>query len=102
MNTVFKNIYPRQVWTNNNYNPAPCQCEKGNNFYPPINNDERFGGFLLPFVAGAAISAPFWLAAGSNKSQQVYYPYPPQQYPYYPVYMNNNYPGPNPQYIKKI
>ena len=98
MNTVFKNIYPRQVWTNQNYNnPCPCVNNQVLN-----KNDERFGGFLLPFVAGAAISAPFWLAAGSNKPQQVYYPYPPQQYPYYPVYMNNNYPGPNPQYVKKI
>jgi len=92
MNTVFKNIYPKQVWTNENY----PKCN-----YVVNNNDERFGGFLLPFVAGAAISAPFWLAAGNNKSQNNYYPYPVQQYPYYPVYMNN-YPVPNPQYIKKI
>lgn len=81
MNSVFKNIYPRQVWTNEEYCPI-----KQN----PINqNDERLGGFLLPFIAGAAVSAPFWLVAGSNKSQpqQVYYPYP-QQYSYYPVYVN--------------
>lgn len=93
MNTMFKNIYPRQVWTNDNY-VNKCNC---------VNNqqDERFGGFLLPFVAGAAISAPFWLAAGNNRPQNNYYPYPPQPYPYYPVYMNN-YPATNPQYIKKI
>lgn len=99
MNTVFKNIYPRQVWTNTNYNPSPCGCI---NNQVLNKNDERFGGFLIPFVAGAAISAPFWLAAGSNKAQNNYYPYPPQPYPYYPVYMNNNYPGPNPQYVKNI
>ena len=80
MNSVFKNIYPRQVWTNDEYCPIkqnqPCQ------------NDERLGGFLLPFIAGAAVSAPFWLVAGSNRpQQQVYYPYPPQ-YQYYPVYVN--------------
>lgn len=80
MNSVFKNIYPRQVWTNECFNQK-TNC---------INNttDERFGGFLIPFFAGAAISAPFWLAAGSNKNQQ-YYQYPP--YPYYqsyPTYMN--------------
>ena len=80
MNTVFKNIYPRQQWSNENFchnKPMPC------------NNDERFGGFLVPFIAGAAISAPFWLAAGNNRPQQTtYYPYPPQ-YPYYPVYVNS-------------
>lgn len=95
MNTMFKNIYPRQVWTNDNYINNRCSCI-------PNRQDERFGGFLIPFVAGAAISAPFWLAAGSNKAQNNYYPYPPQQpYPYYPVYMNN-YPQTNPQYIKNI
>ena len=82
MNSVFKNIYPRQVWTNDEYCPIKPQqinCQ----------NDERLGGFLFPFIAGAAVSAPFWLAAGSNKTQpqQIYYPYPPQ-YSYYPVYVN--------------
>ena len=80
MNTVFKNIYPRQVWTNEQYCP-PKRV--------PFQNDDRLGGFLFPFIAGAAVSAPFWLVAGSNKAQQniQYYPYPPQ-YPYYPVYIN--------------
>ena len=99
MNTMFKNIYPKQIWTNsqinNNYDFPNCSC-------PNNHNDERFGGFLLPFVAGAAISAPFWLAAGNNRPQNNFYPYLPQQYPYYPVYMNNNYPMPNPQFIKNI
>ena len=100
MNTMFKNIYPKQTWTNENY-VNRCNCVNNGNF---VNSgqDERFGGFLIPFVAGAAISAPFWLAAGSNKAQNNYYPYPPQAYPYYPVYMNNSYPNPNPQYIKNI
>ena len=81
MNSVFKNFYPRQVWNNENLvinKQQPC-----------CHNDERLGGFLFPFIAGAAVSAPFWLVAGSNKTQQqpVYYPYPPQ-YQYYPVYVN--------------
>ncbi len=85
MNTMFKNIYPRQVWTNDQY----CKCKQ-----PIYNNDERLGGFLLPFIAGAAVSAPFWLVAGNNnRPQNNFYPYPPNQYPYYPVYMNN-YPIP--------
>lgn len=81
MDSVFKNIYPRQIWNNDNL------CV--NKQQPCYNNDERFGGFLLPFIAGAAVSAPFWLVAGSNKAQQqpIYYPYPPQ-YQYYPVYVN--------------
>lgn len=81
MNSVFKNIYPRQVWTNDN-----CCINKPQH---NCNNDERLGGFLFPFIAGAAVSAPFWLVAGSNKAQQqqIYYPYPPQ-YQYYPVYVN--------------
>ena len=82
MNSVFKNIYPRQVWTNDEYCPIkPQQIQ---------HSDERLGGFLFPFIAGAAVSAPFWLVAGSNKAQQqqpIYYPYPPQ-YQYYPVYVN--------------
>ena len=58
------------------------------------NNNERFGGgFLLPFLTGAAISAPFWYLGGVNKGQQTYYQ--PQPYPvYYPYYQNQyiNYP----------
>lgn len=79
MNSVFKDIYPRQVWVNKDCGQIKNQ---------PMIQDERFGGFLVPFIAGAAISAPFWLIAGSNKAQQNYYPYPPAQYQYYPVYTN--------------
>ena len=49
MNTMFKNIYPKQIWTNsqinNNYDFPNCSC-------PNNHNDERFGGFLLPFKHG--------------------------------------------------
>lgn len=71
----------------------PCKT-----WQPPFdikNNitDERFGGFLLPFITGAVVSAPFWFVAGNNKQQYqnqsypMYYPYqqPAQQFPnYYP------------------
>lgn len=79
MNSVFKNVYPRQVWTNNDC----CKCNQHIN-----NQDQRLGGFLFPFIAGAAVSAPFWFVAGSNKSQNNFYPYP-AQYQYYPVYPSN-------------
>lgn len=55
------------------------------------DNNERMGGFLLPFLTGAVVSAPFWYIAGNNKYckgaqcyQQQYYqnqPYP-MYYPY--------------------
>lgn len=71
MNSMFKNIYPRTIWTNENYQPLK--------YNQPLN-DERMGGFLVPFIAGAAVSAPFWLVAGSNKNNQPVYQYPPVQY----------------------
>ena len=81
MNSTFKNIYPKQVWNNPNYiQTRQCGC-----------NDERLGAFLVPFIAGAAVSAPFWLIAGSNKNQPQYYPYPPNQYPYYPPFNSPYY-----------
>lgn len=48
------------------------------------NNDERFGTFLVPFLAGAVVSAPFWYLGANNKyNQQVYYQQPyPMYYPY--------------------
>lgn len=69
---------------------------------PNIDNDDRFGGFILPFITGAVVSAPFWFIAGNNKQQQyaqqyyqnqpypMYYPYPvgnsgyPSYFPYPP------------------
>lgn len=89
---------------------------KMNNFayYPKINkskliysNDERFGGaFLLPFLTGAVVSAPFWYIGGSNKAQQLYqnqpYPYQNQPYPMYYPYQTTGqkypYYYPYPQY----
>ena len=70
---VFKDIYPRQVWRNENCLPPKPTI--------PDTND-RFGGFLVPFIAGAAISAPFWFVAGNNKAQQqvpIQYQYQYQQ-----------------------
>lgn len=47
-------------------------------------NNERFGGFLVPFLAGAVVSAPFWYLGANNKMQQQMY-YQNQPYPmYYP------------------
>ena len=49
--------------------------------YPHYNDDVRLGGFLAPFIAGAAITAPFWFIAGNNKQYNNYPPY--YYYPYY-------------------
>lgn len=57
---------------------------------PQEKQDERFGGFLVPFIAGAAISAPFWFIAGNNKQNQAIY-YPPTV-EYYPYPVNQYYP----------
>lgn len=66
------------------------------NCYRQICNDydERFGGFLVPFLTGAVVSAPFWFLGGQEKNKPVYYP---QYYPYMP---NNPYApnAPYPQY----
>ena len=40
--------------------------------------NERFGGLLLPFLAGVAVTTPFVFLAKNNQ------PYYPQPYPYYP------------------
>ena len=89
MNTIFKNIYPRTVWTNENYQQFPVVDQ--------VSND-RLGGFLVPFIAGAAVSAPFWLVAGSNKNNPPVYQYPlVQYYQVPPTYISNYPPGP---YIK--
>ena len=70
-------------------------------------NDDRFfgGGFLVPFLAGAVVSAPFWYLGANKSQQQVYYqqPYYQQPYPVYYPYTaqnNDNYPTyyPYPQY----
>lgn len=47
--------------------------------------NERFGGLLLPFLAGVAVTTPFVFLA-KNQQQYPYYPVPPPYYPmpYYP------------------
>ncbi len=81
MNNITKSIYPYLVSTREHHNQ-----EHG--------NDERIG-FLLPFITGAAITAPLWYTAGINRpnyNPPVYYPvpyYPPmyyQPYPYRPPF----------------
>lgn len=55
-------------------------------------NDERIGGFLVPFLTGALVSAPLWYLGANNKLANSYYQN--QQYPmYYPYYTNTNYPS---------
>ncbi len=85
------------AYRNNDYiipnNPCKSWSQYNCNKKPEVINDDRFGGFLLPFITGAVVSAPFWFVAGNNKQQYqnqpypIYYPY--QQYPqqspsYYP------------------
>lgn len=57
------------------------------------DNDERFGGFLVPFLAGAVVSAPFWYLGATNKYQQMYYQNQP--YPMYYPYQSANQPYPS-------
>ena len=58
----------------------------------PFTNDERFGGaFLVPFLTGAVISAPFWYLGAQNKANQMY-----NQQMYYQY--NNPYNNPYNQY----
>ena len=59
--------------------------------------NERFGGLLLPFLAGVAVTTPFVFLAKNNQ------PYYPQPYPvYYPysIPTNESYPTyyPYPQF----
>lgn len=80
------------------YSSGCCSNRNYNNY-----NDERFfgGGFLVPFLAGAVVSAPFWYLGATNKvQQQNYYPQPyPVYYPY-SLPTNETYPTyyPYPQY----
>ena len=50
------------------------------NYYNQSN--PRFGGLLLPFLAGVAVTTPFVFFA---KNQNNYPPYPPMYPPYYPM-----------------
>lgn len=71
-----------------NYNASNFNTSNYNNFKQnPNTNDERFGGFVFPFllggVTGAAIAPAFWNPGyGYNRP---YYPQPvyPYPYPYY-------------------
>ena len=47
-----------------------------------LNNNNRFGGFLLPFALGF-VSSP--LIFGATRPRPMYgpYPYPPSYFPYY-------------------
>ena len=79
-----KNLYPHFRCDNpifDCYRSNLCQ----NQFQ---NNDTRFGGFLLPFLTGAVVSAPFWFLGAQNRYQTYppYYPYPPQNIPTYYSY----------------
>lgn len=62
-----------------------------------LQNEERFGGaFLVPFLTGAVVSAPFWYLGAQNKANQMYQQHMNYQYnnpyqPYYPNYYPYNY-----------
>jgi hypothetical protein len=70
-----QNIYPRYNFSNYNY------------YRGEPHHDDR-AGLLLPFLAGAVITAPLWYLAGANRPP--YYPPYPQFYPPYPVYPQFN------------
>ena len=61
------------AYRNNDYiipnNPCKSWSQYNCNKKPEVINDDRFGGFLLPFITGAVVSAPFWFVAGNNKQQ---------------------------------
>lgn len=75
-------MYPRNYY--NKYQPYQKQTIVN----PPIynKNDERFGGFIAPFILGGI--------TGSVLSRPNYYPYQP--YAQYPVYNNSYYYYPYP------
>ncbi len=59
------------------------------NNYRYYQNQERCGGLLLPFLAGALVSAPIAYLAGNNNTPEYVFPpqyqYPPQQIQPYPT-----------------
>lgn len=85
MNRNFRKLYIKNP--NNLYIPNESKLSD-NLIYE--TNDERFGGFLIPFLTGAIVSAPFWyIGANNNIQKQMYYqnqPYPA----YYPYQANPN------------
>lgn len=66
------------------FGPFPYEIRECKN----MNDDNRFGGFLVPFLAGAVVSAPFWYLGANNKYQQQMY-YQNQSYPMYYPYQNS-------------
>lgn len=94
-NEIYTDYLIKKDYPNNRYNT----------FIQPIvssqqlTNDERFGGaFLVPFLTGAVISAPFWYLGAQNKANQMYqqqmsYQYNNPYQTYYPNYYPYNYSG---------
>lgn len=76
------------------YNPYINKNIRNNNSYNAYNNNERFGGFVVPLllggIGGYAIGATNW---GNNNNYQTgyYYPYP-YNYQYNNYYPNYYYP----------
>ena len=77
-NMVFQDVYPRQTWDSHDF-------QRGG-----INQNERFGGFLFPFLTGALIGGPLFNRRPYPMPYPIYQPYPqfipypPYPYPYYP------------------
>lgn len=66
--------------------------------YPYYQKQERCG-LLLPFLAGALVSAPIAYLAGDKNTPE--YVFPQQQYPQYPpqpLYVGPYYQQPYPMY----
>lgn len=82
---------------NNEYYPVPYRNNPSISYGygAEVENDERF----LPFLAGLAVTAPFWAGGFGRRCciPPVYpypYPYPvPYPYPYPTPYTYNTYQG---------
>lgn len=61
-------------------------------------NNQRFGGLLLPFLAGVAVTTPFVFFAKNQNQYPAYPPYPPPMYP--PMYPPYYGPVPGPIYYR--
>lgn len=86
-----KNLYPRFLAENPVYDVNMYTNQYNGFRYPPqsnCTNDTRLGGFLVPFLTGAIVSAPFWYLGAQNRYQSYppYYPYPNASYYPYPNY----------------
>lgn len=83
-NMLYSDTYPRQSWEN------PNHYRGGFNSH----NDQRFGGFLLPFLAGTIVGGPLF-------GRRPYYPAPYPIYQPYPQYVPYPYPYPYPYYPRR-